>query len=207
MKRKFKFLAVVISLFTTMMATAQSSNSEAVNGTPYLDETYAKGVISYANKNHVVPIRYNAFMDLIEYQQSGTALVLDPNATIKKVTVGNATFVPLPYESNGKSKFGYFALLDSGKVTLFVKKKIVFVAAKKGGALDGSDQPAEYRKAADTFYYKIGDGPLQEVSNIKAVIASFPDKQEELSQFAKKKKISPRREKELIQFIQYYNSL
>jgi hypothetical protein len=207
MKRKFKLLLGAVLLFTSCVTIAQSTSGETVNGTPYLDEAYAKGVICYANKNHVVPIRYNAFRDLIEYQQSGTAFVLDPNAAVKKVTFGNTTFVPMPYEANGKSKYGYFAMLDSGKVSLFVKKKITFVAAKKGGALDGSDQQAEYRKLADTFYYKISDGKLQEVNSIKSMIASFPDKQEELTKFARKEKISPHKEKELIQFVQYYNSL
>jgi hypothetical protein len=206
MKSKFKLLLVVMWFFTTVLAKAQSS-SDAVNGTPYLDATYAKGVICYANKSQVAPLRYNAFQDLIEYQQSGMAFVLDPSATIKKVNLSNATFVPLPYQSDGKTKFGYFVMLDSGKVTLLVKKKITFVAAKKGGALDGSDQQAEYKQLADTYYYKIGDGPLQEVRNIKSMISSFPDKQEELTQFAKKEKISARKERDLIQFVQHYNSL
>jgi len=207
MKRKFKFMLVVVSCFTSMVVNAQSESEVAIAGTPYLDEVYAKGVICYANKSQVMPVRYNAFRDLIEYQQGSTTLVLDPNATIKKVTVGNFTFMPLPYESNGKSKYGYFAVLDSGKVSLFVKKKVVFTAFKRGGQLDGSDQPAEYRKSADTFYYRIGDGKLQEMGNIKSMIASLPDKQEELTRFAKKEKISPRKEKELIQLIKFYNSL
>lgn len=209
MRNKFKLLWSVVAACVCMIAQAQvtASNSVAVNGSPYLDDTYVSGVITYANRNHNVPMRYNIFQDLIEYQQGGKALVLDPNATIKKVSFGSSTFVPLPYEANGKSKFGYFVVLDSGKVTLFARKKVVFLAAKKGGALDGSDQPAEYKKSADTFYYRIGDGELLQVENIKSLIASLPDKQEELTSYAKKEKISARKEKEIIQFIQYYNSL
>jgi hypothetical protein len=164
-------------------------------------------VIHYSNKTYKVPIRYNAFQDLIEYQQSGRAMALDPNPAVLKVTLGNSLFVPQKYESDGKSRFGYFEVLDSGKVTLFSKKRITFLPAKEGGALDGSDQPAEYKRAADVFFYKIGDGPLQEIDNIKSFIASLPDKQEELTRFAKKEKISHRKEKEIIRFVEYYNSL
>jgi hypothetical protein len=39
------------------------------------------------------------------------------------------------------------------------------------------------------------------------MIASFPEKQKELTLFAKKEKISARKEKTLIQLVQYYNSL
>jgi hypothetical protein len=67
--------------------------------------------------------------------------------------------------------------------------------------------PAEFKRTADDFYYKIGEGDLQELSNIKSMIASFPDKQEELSAFVKKEKISPKKENEVIKLVQYYNSL
>jgi hypothetical protein len=208
MKNKLKFLFSVMWLFTYTIISAQTTASNVtVKGTPYLDDIYAQGVIHYANRTHAAPIRYNVFRDLIEYQQNGQPLVLDPNPSIKKVNVGSSIFVPLKYETNGKSKFGYFAVLDSGKVTLYAKKKITLLAARKGGALDGSDQPAEYKKSADTFYFRIGEGELQEVDNIKSMIATFPEKQEEMTQYAKKEKISPRKEKEIIQFVQYYNSL
>ena len=39
------------------------------------------------------------------------------------------------------------------------------------------------------------------------MIASFPDKQEEVKQFAKKEKISPKKEEELVKLVRYYNSL
>jgi hypothetical protein len=208
MIKKINLLLSVLSVCTLIVAHAQvTASSVAINGTPYLNEKYEEGVIHFADKRHTAPIRYNAFQDLIEYQQNGKPLVLDPNETIKKVRFGNSTFVPLPFESKGKQKLGYFEVLDSGKVTLYSRKKVIFLDAKKGGALDGSDQPAQYKRSPDTFYYRIGDGDLKEIENMKEMIASFPDKQEELTQFAKKEKISPRKEKEIIQFIHYYNSL
>ncbi|HEY4655131.1 MAG TPA: hypothetical protein VIH22_11495 [Cyclobacteriaceae bacterium] len=209
MKSKFNFLLGVMWMFGLATAHAQgtAASGTAINGSPYLNEAYEQGVIHYSNKTYKVPIRYNAFQDLIEYQQSGRAMALDPNPAVLKVTLGNSLFVPQKYESDGKSRFGYFEVLDSGKVTLFSKKRITFLPAKEGGALDGSDQPAEYKRAADVFFYKIGDGPLQEIDNIKSFIASLPDKQEELTRFAKKEKISHRKEKEIIRFVEYYNSL
>lgn len=202
---KLKFF-LCIALFTFAGAKAQQATGDVI-GTPYLDDKYVEGVIYINNKAQKLSMRYNAYQDLIEYQQNGKALVFDPNPSIKKVELGSSTFVPLKYNAGGKSKLGYFALLDSGKVALYVKKSITFMPAKKGGRLDGTDQPAEYKRSADVFYFKVGDGELQEVGNIKSMIASLPDKQEELTQYAKKEKISPRKEKEVVQLVKYYNSL
>jgi hypothetical protein len=143
----------------------------------------------------------------MEYQLNGKAFVYDANESIRKIRLDNSIFVALRAQIDGQTKWRFLEVLDSGKVMLYVKKKIVFVPAKKGGALDGSDQPAEYKQANDTYYFKVGDGELKEVDSIKDMIASFPDKQEELTAFAKKEKISPRKEKKLVQFTQYYNSL
>jgi len=208
MMGKFKILLGFACLLTTAIVNAQTSASvDNIKGTPYLDEKFVDGVIHYSNKTLSAAIRYNAFQDLIEYKNNGQALALDPNLSISKVSFGTSTFVPLSYDNNGKSKLGYFLALDSGKVKLYAKKKIVYMPAKKGGALDGGDLPAQFKPGADAFFYSIEDGTLQEVGNMKSMIASFPDKQDELTQYAKKEKISPRKEKDIAQFVKYYNSM
>jgi len=98
-------------------------------------------------------------------------------------------------------------MLDSGKVMLFAKKKIIYLPAKQGGALNGSDMPAHYKRSPDSYYYKIGVGGLQEVESVNAIISSLPDKKDELAQYAKREKISVKKEKELIELIEYYYSL
>jgi hypothetical protein len=207
MKNKLNFLMCVVGLFTFGVTNAQVTTDVTIKGTPYLQETYEEGVIYYANNSMKVPARYNVFKDLMEYQQNGRALVLDPTPTIKKVKLHNATFVVEKYEVDGKPKLGYFALLDSGKVMLYSKKEVKYLAPQKGRGLDGGDQPAEFRKTADTFYLKVGGGALQEIKSIKSMIAGLPDKQQELTAFAKEEKISPRDEEELVKLVRHYNSL
>ena len=208
MMNKMKSLLGMVTVFTISMASAQvkTSDGEVIAGSPYTDDKYKDGMIYYGtDKNQAAPIRYNAYQDLIEYQQNGKALVLDANPGIKKVIVGGETFVPLP--NSDSKKLRYFAVLDSGKITLYSKKNIVFQPFKRGGKLDGSDQPAEFQKKPDTYYYQLGDGELKEIDNIKSLIAGLPDKQDELNQFVKKEKISAKKEKDLLQFVKYYNSL
>lgn len=190
-----------------MFGQGSSVDPATIKGSPYVEENFANGIIYYGDKSHSAPMRYNAFQDLIEFQQNGKAVVLDPSNTVKRVVMGETVIVPLKYDANGKSKLGYFTMLDSGKVMLFAKRKIIYLEAKKGGALDGGDMPAQYKRSPDSYYYKTGGGELQEAGSIKSMISSFPDKREELTQYAKKEKISVKKEKELIQFVQYYNSL
>ena len=208
MKAVSGLLSVVAAVFCLTASFAQPNVVPAnVKGTPYLDETYVTAEIAFANNTRTVPVRYNVYRDLMEYQQNGQALVLDPSATIKRVSLGAETFVVEKYDADGKVVPGYFALLDTGKVALYSKKGVKFVPARKGAAMDGSDQPAEFRRTPDTFYFKIGSGNLQEIRNMKSFIAALPDHQEEMSKYVKSEKISARNEQEIRQLIRYYNEL
>jgi hypothetical protein len=154
-----------------------------------------------------VPARYNIFQDLMEYQQNGKALVLDPTKKIKKVKIGDEIFVVEKYSLEGKSKYGFLTMIDTGKMTLLAKKMVKYQEPLKGKALDGGDLPAKFSRLSDTYFYRFGNGELKEVGNLKEVIASLPDKQEEVKQFAKQEKISPKKKDELLKLVRYYNSL
>ena len=168
---------------------------------------FRSGQVYFGSSKSKFSVRYNIYKDEMECQQKGGTFALDPNSDIKKVSAGNITFVFDKFEYRGKTKRGYLILLDSGKVMLMSKKRMVLDAFKQGGNIDGTNRPAKFTELPDVYYYKIGDGEPKLVDNIKNLIASFPDQHEALTQFAKHEKISPRNEKELIRFVQYYNSL
>lgn len=180
---------------------------ENIEGTPYLSETFAQGEVFFDKGRRALPVRYNIYDDWIEYQQNNQTYILDADARIKKVRFDDYTFIVEKYESKGKIKRGYFTLLDSGKVMLFSKKIVTYRERQDAKALESASTPAKYSRASDVYFYKIGNGELQKVDNIKNLVASFPDKQEELNRFVKKEKISPRKEEELRKLVRYYNSL
>lgn len=185
----------------------EGESAAKIEGSPYLNESFAPAdVYSSKGKFPSVQMRYNIYTDEIEYKQKDIVYILLPGTDVKKIVFGDHVFVVESVDVKGKPKTGYFSLLDSGKVTLLAKKVVTFREAQAPKALEAEGKPAKYSKSQDEFLYKIGDGPLMEVNNIKKMIETFPDKQDELRQFAAKEKIS-RNEKELTKLIKYYNSL
>ncbi len=211
MRITINFLIGLVSLFGFYATMAQQASASKIEGTPYLNEQYVEGEIFFGETNRAshakVPVRYNIYQDLMEYQQNGKALVLDPTKKIKKVKVGDETFVVEKFNMDGKSKFGFLNVLDTGKMTLMSKKMIKYTEPLQGKALDGGDLPAKFSRLSDTYFYRFGEGELKEVGNLKELIASLPDKQDEVKQFAKQEKISPKKEDELLKLVRYYNSL
>ncbi len=180
---------------------------ERVEGTPFLNDNFVIGVV-YDDKDKYVgiPMRYNMYDDQIEFKQNNKDYILDPQTRIKRVNLDGHTFVVDHYEYKGKVRLGYFLLLDSGKMILMSKKIVTYREQQAPRALDIGPTPAKYSTSPDVFFYKLGNGELRKVDNIKKMIASFPDKELELNEFVKKEKIS-KKEDDLIRLLKYYNSL
>jgi hypothetical protein len=179
-----------------------------VIGTPYLNETFSQGEVNFdQGTRNAVPLRYNIYKDWIEYQQNNQTYILDPDFRIKEVTFDENTFVVEKYPGKGKSRPGYFKLLDSGRVTLLSKQFVLFKEYQKAQALQSSSSPPKYTRAPDQFYFKVESGELQKIDNIKSLVAGFPDKHDLLMKYAKKEKISAKKEQDLRRLFAYYYSL
>jgi hypothetical protein len=187
---------------------ATGNTPSNVLGTPYLNDSFADGEVRFHKGNHsIVSVRYNIHNDWIEYQQNNQTYILDPDNRIKEVKIGEDIFVVEKYKSKGRFKYGYFKLIDSGKVTLLAKQVVIFEDYQEAKALESSSSPAKYTRAPDQFFLKIGEGELKKTDRLKEMIESFPDKHGELTDFAKKEKISPRKENEVRKLVDYYNRL
>jgi hypothetical protein len=202
--RTTKFISLVaIFISAAGYAMAQST----IQGSPYLNDAYASAQVISPTQKQNFNVRYNVYQDVMEYQQNGQPYGFDPNSKLKKVVLGEETYVIRKFEFEGKTKLGFVSLLDSGKVMLYAKKVVKFQDVKKGGNLDGTDSPAKYSHNADAYYYSIGNGELKRIENLKTFVAGFPDKNDELTTYAKKEKISAKKEKDLIQIVKYYDGL
>jgi hypothetical protein len=82
-----------------------------------------------------------------------------------------------------------------------------FTDKQEAKALESSNQPAKFTRAADIYYYKIGNGEMMKAGTLKNLIESLPDHQAELASYAKKEKLSTRNEADLRKLAAYYNKL
>ena len=178
-----------------------------IEGTPYYNEVYINSHV-YSQKGNFsdVQMRYNIFYDRMEFKEEESLHGIDPDLLINKIVIGNKTFVVENFELKDEVNPTYFMRLDSGRVILMTKLKVVFKDRQVGKPIEG-DIPAAYQRMDDVNYIKIDGGPLIKVRNIKKLIVELPDQKKEMEHFARKEKISANKEEELTKFIQYYNSL
>jgi hypothetical protein len=179
-----------------------------VVGTPYLNERFADGEVVFEKGiRNQAQLRYNIYKDWMEFQQNNQTFILDPDRRIKEVQIDQNTFIVKEYRAKGKATLGYFMVLDSGQITLLAKPTVVYKEYQQAQALQSSSTPPKYTRTADQYYYLINGNQLKKVDNVKNMIADFPDKQDALTDFAKKEKISAKDGEELKKLVSYYKTL
>lgn len=177
-------------------------------GSPYLNKDFVSGEVYGSKKKYTgLQLRYNIFNDNIEFIQNGVTYALYAEPRIVKVILGDEAYVVEKQEIKGKTGYGYFARLDSGKVVLLAKKIVHFTEKQEPKALEAAGKPAKFTRAPDVFYYRIGDAEISKVGSLKGFIDSLPDKKDEVSSYAKKEKLGTKNESDLVNLVRYYNSL
>lgn len=177
-----------------------------VEGSRYENDSFRLGtVLTDKLQFDNVLLKYNLYEDHVEFKDNGQVFIIDPEAKVQKVTIGNLNLVMDAYKSEGKIKPGYYNVLDTGRIKLLAKDAVILIEPQPAKAFQPF-VPAKFERAPTTFYYKIDKAEPKPITSIKKLIAEFPDHQKSLTSFSNRRKISVNQE-ELIQLWEYYHSL
>ena len=183
-----------------------------LKGSPYVNETFAMGKIY--NETEVllsnVKLRYNAYSDEIEINNSKTgnvndygALYKDPNLFIK---INKHVYVFVPFE-NSISMGNYFEILSENKsFDLFKKTTVKFIGPTYAVTSYDNNKPAEF-KHKQVYFLVDQLGNFYELPSKKNKLLKFLSKDhKEVKLFAKNNSLNLNKEKDLIRLVSYYNT-
>ncbi len=180
-----------------------------ISGSPFLNDEFIKGSIFTVQRLKYVdvPLRYNIYNDNLEFKNpNNEILALATPEIVEKAVIGNTILAYLPYLQAGKTKKGFFVVLEEGKASLYSKPGVVFREATPPGAYQEAE-PAKFAKRPDDFYIRIGTGQAQIIGSKKDLIAAFPDNRDKVESFISKNKIKINKPDSLKELFKYYNSL
>jgi hypothetical protein len=195
---------------TDFQNTIQRPLEFEFEGSPYLNDEFEKGDVYYNNawRFSDIPLRYNIYNDEMEYKEEdrATAYSIKPISLINAIVIKKDSFIVANYYEKRKPVACFFKILTSGKVDLLAKLEVEFEEAQPAKPFF-APEPAKFTRRDDKYYIKTSEYEVWKISNIKKLIEMIGEHEKELSQYAKKEKISAGNESELIRFISFYNSL
>lgn len=188
--------------------------NEIVEGSPYINEKFLPAAIS-ASEGDVFYVRYNAVNDEFEVKgEHNKAYALNRyrrDIVIEILPLKKTYQVVGYYDDNQNENFGYFLYASdpNAETVLLKKEKIVFIDEQKASTGYDSNKPAKYKRLNDKYYIKLkGAKILSELpSKKKNIVKLFPEHENDILKFIKDNRIKTSKEDDLIQLINYINTL
>lgn len=178
-----------------------------IEGSPYFNEQYRVGKTQVNGKTVRLLMRHNALTDQIELKdvkQKEFNMLQRSDLTAE---FGGRNYIYKEYRESGKKSGGYFIPLNEGRAVLFFKPKKVFVQAVKPDNGYDTFKPPVY-KDVSSYFLKIGDQPMEELTlNRGNILKAFKDKAGILKTYVSRNNLNLRNEVEVLQLLEYYNSL
>ncbi len=176
---------------------------ERIEGSPYYTEDFIESEIHLRNGNSAsLPLRYDIFQDEIEFKSDNQILWLTKK-NVEYISLGNEKLVVEPVAVGSSGRMAYFFVQDTGKYSLYVKRKANFEPYVPPGGYSEA-VPDRFTLENDIYYLKQEGMLPEEISSKKALQNILKDNSQALD-YIKKKRLKIKAE-DLLALTQFLNS-
>jgi len=182
---------------------------DQIKGSPYLSKEFSEGTIYTKQRIQYdsILLRYNIYHDELQFKNpKGEIMSIGTPEVIEKAVFDKNELVYLPYNAGGKTKNGFFLLIEQGKTWFLVKPQVGFQEATEPAGYKDAE-PAKFINKADDFYIRSGNEVAVLINSKKDLIAAFPDNHDKIESYISKNKIKTNKKEGLAEVVRYYNSL
>jgi hypothetical protein len=202
-----KFVADNFLRKMTGKALINSPGTADFEGTPYLQNEFETAYLVMHNAVYRdLPVRYNIYADQMELMQQGLIFALIPDERVKWVVFPNSAYTLQSYPFKGKLTKGFLEVIDSGAVTIFAKKVVIFKERQEPSGMQYSSIPARFERLADVYFIRTKDDTLEKLPTLKKTIAMLPGNKIELQSYAKQEHLS-NTPGDVVKLLKYFNRL
>lgn len=192
-----------VSILASRNATG-SLTYEKIEGSPYYSDEFVDGVIYLRNGNNTpLPLRYDLFQDEIEFKSENKILWLNKK-DVEYISLGDETLIVEPVAVGSSGRLAYFFVQDTGKYSLYVKRKANFEPyVPPGGYSDAV--PDRFTLDNDAYYLKQEGMLPEEISSKKALRTMLKDNSQALD-YIKKTRLRVQKAEDLRALTEFLNS-
>ena len=177
-----------------------------IEGIPYLNENWTSGLVKMIGNDEidVDSLNFDIYSNKLLFQSNGLTYSVSDNNNVEHFVIGNSKFVNL---KNPDFKGLFFELLSNGsKIKLLKLYKCDIVKGKPSDGIIPAVND-KFRISKELYVLNIDNG-IKKLSGSKSDILNLMnDKKSEIEKFVKGNKINIKKEKDLIELFNHYNSL
>lgn len=178
------------------------------DGSPFLDKTWKKGEVVMTNGQKIAyEMLYNIYENQFWIKKETEIRTIIITGDIAYVELEGKKFVFYPYLENDRGKAGLLESLADGKFKLLKLYTSKYIAGqKKRDGYQGQEKDKFVTRAA-YYYLKDGQTALELPLKQADFFELFGDQSAMIADFCKSHKLKLKKEADLIQIFNYYNTL
>lgn len=177
------------------------------SGSPYLNDDYQTGNISFSdgNKYNNILLRYNIYYDQFEFNKGDKNYALETNPDIYLITLGDRIFVYREFEYKDKDQSGYLEQIIDGEYSLYIKHNVLLRTVEEIGAYSEKTKPTFWQQKP-IIMIGSNKNPIAEIKGSKDFINKFPDLCDSVDKYTGKKKLKLKSVEDFKELVNYLNS-
>lgn len=184
-----------------------SDKKTSAIGSEYIEEEFKSAKVNGGTQPF--QIRFNAYTNVMEYKKDNENLILvKTNNPLIEFTNGKTYELVSYKDKKGTETTNYLVLIkNAGNVSIYKFEKITYQEARPAQNTYDTGSVAEFKRASDTFFIKIGDVVSELPTKQKEYIKLFPGKESQIKEYFKSNKINFKDDADLIKFATFLNSI
>lgn len=188
--------------------TARNDRYSTVEGSPYLDDEFHPGSLSFGNTRYSgIPLRYNSYEGYFEFETDQGVKYFDPRLTrIDTVWLEGDTFLYVYFQAGRAGKQTYMKAVHLGPTSVYLHNEIMLTQPEEATGYVAA-KPASFQKLAESIYVQEKGKPAMEFKGKKSIEEIFPEHQAELGKFIKSEKLKLNNAEDVVRLCTYYDSL
>lgn len=197
--------------FTNAYGTLFTKEATTTIGSPYLSNDFLNGriMLNKRSQSEIAPLRYNMEINQLEFLRDEEIFVVDSKNIhgFKLINEQKNVVFRNGFKSNAKSinSNTLLRVVYDGKTKLVVHYKAKLI---RDVATYGSATKENRYTVSKTYYLALKNKKLREINSFeKDLFKILKDHQRELEQYAQKNSLEFDKEKELIDFLKYYDEI
>ena len=171
-------------------------------GSQYFDSTFVKGEIFVKETRYIVPMRYNAYLDILEAKSSEVILYINKNI-VDSVSLNNLTYV---FKKAG-NEMRVFNVLDRSDKGIMLENNSISFDQGRFGVLHKDDIYPHYKTEKPVYYYYLNPGKMINLTSYNDLYNYFPDKKAAIKSFIRKEKLKKNKKNDLIRLFGFVTEL
>ncbi len=188
-------------------ASKTINSYDQIEGTPYLYAEFRQGKVTTKDSTSFQgSFRYDIYTDKMEFEYLNFVFTVRDPWTIETLEIASHTFVYIPPYDETSRKGAYYELILPGKCRLLERRKVALNKPQPPKPYTKA-KPASFSKRKSEYYIQLGDQAPQKISRKKSFVKAFENQGHKISVYMKKNKMSLNKTVDLVELINYYNSL